>query len=261
MYTRLFVYPYSLSSQSARDLAINISAKRVREHGNYRYRDGHLVINWGNPRMPYWATQNAVTNMLNKPQYVNIASNKYLTLNTLALVDFTKKPDWTTLPEMAKEWLTSPKYPGFKNAVVCRTLLRANSGRGIVLATTSDEVIPAPLYTRYVPKVKEFRIHVLGGQVRDMQQKKKPNNDTSEVNSYIRNHANGWVFCREDINVPDSCQLAALEVVALLVLDFLAVDLGWHPECGVCVYEVNTAPGLVGQTLETYVGYFRHCIG
>jgi len=132
--------------------------------------------------------------MLNKPQYVAIASNKLSTLQALQTVGFAYLPEWTTNQEEAKKMLETPKFEKKKNAVVCRTLLSANSGRGITLAGTVEEIIPAPLYTRYVPKACEYRVHVLGGAIADIQQKRRPTG-VEISNSYIRNHANGWIFC------------------------------------------------------------------
>ncbi len=40
-------------------------------------------------------------------------------------------------------------------------------------------------------------------------------------------------------------------------LDFGAVDLGHHPEYGTFIYEINTAPGLQGETVNDYADYFR----
>ena len=70
----------------------------------------------------------------------------------------------------------------------------------------------------------------------------------------------GWIFCREGVNLPDICATAALCAVEGLSLHFGAVDLGWHPEFGVHIYEVNTAPGLEGQTLVNYAQSFQNYV-
>ena len=155
--------------------------------------------------------------------------------------------------------MLSPKYPGRKHAILCRTLTRANSGRGIILAETPEQLVPAPLYTRYVPKQDEYRIHVfreLG--VIDVQQKRRNSEVSSEDRDpYIRNHDAGWVFCREEIHPPQAVLNVAVNSVLALGLDFGAVDIGFHNNIGVCVYEVNTAPGLEGQTLTNYINAFK----
>lgn len=115
-------------------------------------------------------------------------------------------------------------------------------------------MVDAPLYTQYVKKADEYRIHVFDGQVIDIQQKRKrqevPN---EEVDYQIRNLAGGWVFCRDNIDCPSVCSTLAIDAVSALGLTFGAVDIGFNRNEGVgYVYEVNTAPGLEGSTLDSY---------
>lgn len=257
MYTSLKIYPYNLSSESAKFLATTLRGKRIRVDGSYRYKRGDLIVNWGNSHVPRWATAQALVHMLNKPQYVALASDKIQTFRILTEAGIDNIPLWTTNIETARGWFRRAVRPaGSINAVVCRTLTRANSGRGIVLAKSADEIVPAPLYTRYTPKQFEFRIHVsINGGIIDMQEKKKRNG--FDGNKYIRSHDNGWVFCRENIQVPQQVQTTALDAVAAIGLDFAAVDIGYHEEIGAIIYELNTAPGIEGQTLENYGNHFR----
>jgi hypothetical protein len=118
----------------------------------------------------------------------------------------------------------------------------------------TGRVVDAPLYTKYVKKADEYRIHVFDGQVIDIQQKRKrqevPN---EEVDYQIRNLAGGWVFCRDDVVCPSVCSELAISAVATLGLTFGAVDIGYNRnEQRGYVYEVNTAPGLEGSTLDNY---------
>lgn len=257
--TRLSVYPYNMNSSSARNLAGALGVARVRQNGQYRWHLGHKVINWGNNNIASWMTPHAVADVWNKPTNVTLAADKKATLIKLGGANV-PHPEFTDHGPLAQRWLANPPiYPGLKHAIVCRTLTRANSGRGIVIATTPQEVVPAPLYTRYVPKQDEYRVHVfreLG--VIDVQQKRKDSDVTPEERDpYIRNHDAGWVFCREDVNPPQVVLKAAEDAVMALGLDFGAVDIGFHNAIGPCVYEVNTAPGLEGQTLTNYVEAFR----
>ena len=251
---RIVVWPYLLGSNSARGLSRGLNTIRVRSNGNYRHRLRDLVINWGNTTIPRWYARRA---MLNLPQYVLNASDKVRTFQQLVDVPDVVVP-WTTDRAVATQWLSQPLYPRKINAIVCRTLTRANSGRGIVIAKTPEEIVSAPLYTRYKPKSNEYRIHVFNGSVIDVQEKRRRNGFTGD--SYVRNHPNGWVFCRENVTIPDPVVSAALLVMARLHLDFGAVDVGYHSEFGVGVYEINTAPGLEGQTLQNYLGKFRACV-
>lgn len=260
MYNKCIVYPYNLGSTSARKLAHALQTKCVRPNGNYYHKRGHLIINWGNSTLPRWATPQAINNMLNLTHYVQLASDKIRTFHALQ----TNIPEWTININTAREWLNTPRFGRKLNAVVCRTLTRANSGRGIVLATTPDEVVQAPLYTRYTPKTAEYRVHVFAREgTIDFAEKKRRNGfaENEHANQYIRSWNNGWVFCREDVTLPADVYRIAEEAIHRLGLDFGAVDVGYHPEFGSVIYEVNTAPGLEGHTLECYINTFRRFLG
>ena len=84
--------------------------------------------------------------------------------------------------------------------------------------------------------------------------KRKRRETDNEVDYQIRNSANGWVYCRDDIITPHpDIGRAAIRAVNVLGLDFGAVDVGWNEHNQEpSVYEVNTAPGLEGTTLDKY---------
>lgn len=259
-FTKFVVYPYKLGSQSARDLAHKLGTKMVKEHGKYRYRPRHLVINWGNSRIPNWLTTQV--HMLNPIPIVRTAADKILAFQRLSTCGMSNDlPKWTTSMGEAKAFFGAKPYgSNALQGVVCRTLTHANSGRGIVLAKAPDEVVQAPLYTLYKPKTMEFRVHVsklLG--VIDVQQKRMRQGaqEEDDYNKYIRSHRHGWVFCRDNLDVPQSVKDAATMSLHHLGLDFGAVDIGYHPTHGLTIYEVNTAPGLEGQTLINYVTMFE----
>ena len=168
-------------------------------------------------------------------------------------------PEFTTDRSVAQEWVESGGH------VIARTLLRASQGRGIVLAgpegseiTAVRQVPAAPLYVRYAKKADEYRVHVAFGEVVDVQQKKRRLEvEDDKVNWQIRNAHNGWVFARDSVVAPDCVLAAAVSAVSALGLDFGAVDIGYNvKQNSAAVYEVNTAPGLEGTTLETYYAAF-----
>jgi len=139
------------------------------------------------------------------------------------------------------------------STVMCRTLLRASEGRGIVVAETEEQLVNAPLYTRYVPKKEEYRVHVLNGQVIDVQQKKKRRGFEDERNTKVRNLANGYVFCRDGITEPQNLRSVAIRATAALGYNLGAVDIAYNVKKDLLVVlEVNANPGMQGQTLENY---------
>ena len=186
--------------------------------------------------------------VVNRPERVALATNKLKTFEAFREREFTHIPDWTTDIEVAKAWI------GDKQSVVCRTVLNGHSGRGIVLADSVEQLVAAPLYTKYVKKLKEFRIHVAFGNILDIQEKRRRSEAGSDADSRIRNHHTGWVYCREEIIEPDGIRNVAIDALAALGLDFGAVDIIYNQKHSQClVLEVNTACGLEGTTLNSYV--------
>lgn len=257
-YNRAVIYPYILGSHGARELARQLGTKCVRPNGTYRVRLRDLVVNWGCSGAPTWWNARALAQTLNKPAHVARAADKVDTFRALEAANVPRVA-FTTDRSVAVGWLDSPAFGSALNAVVCRTLTRASEGRGIVLARAAGEVVHAPLYTRYTPKTAEYRVHMYrDGSVIDVQQKKRTQGFSEEGNNkYLRNHANGWVFCRQGVQAPQSVIQAAHQAVVALGLDFGAVDIGYHATHGVHVYEINTAPGIEGTTVTNYANKIR----
>jgi len=115
------------------------------------------------------------------------------------------------------------------------------------------ELPKAPLYVLYKKKRSEYRVHVFNGQVIDVSEKRK-RRGIDRDDGYIRNLANGWVFCRDGIVEPADLRDLAIRAVQALGLNFGACDIIWNERENKCyVLEVNTAPGLEGTTLQRYV--------
>jgi len=239
------VYCWNRFSKSGKDLAEALGVRRIKHNGSrWRPRHDSVVLNWGSSSLP--DTLRGAT-ILNDPVRVAAASDKVKSFELFADSQV-PCPEFTTSIETAREWAEGC-------VVVCRTLTRANSGRGIVLAHKPEEVVQAPLYTKYFKRADEYRVHVVHGEVVDVQRKmRKTDVPDDEVNWFVRNHANGFVFGRGGVNAPDCVVDAALRAVAALELDIGAVDVGHNNHYNTAVvFEVNTAPGLEGTTLENYV--------
>lgn len=156
-------------------------------------------------------------------------------------------------PEFTEERSTAETWIAEGKVVVARTKLNAHSGAGIVLAARIEDLVDAPLYTTYIKKAQEFRVHIAFGQVIDVTQKRKRTDFEGEVNYAIRNHQNGWVYCREDLTEPEDLRNQAVAAIESLGLDFGAVDIIYNKHYNKCyVLEVNTAPGCEGTTVEAY---------
>jgi D-alanine-D-alanine ligase-like ATP-grasp enzyme len=116
-----------------------------------------------------------------------------------------------------------------------------------------ESVEDTQLFTRGIKDGKEYRVHVFKGVVIDIVEKRRRNGvDESVADSSIRNLANGYVYCREDVSLALNGKLAAISAVVALGLDFGAVDLIYKDDKPY-ILEVNTAPGLEGTTMTRYV--------
>lgn len=274
----LRIEPYKLTSRGAKALSrktgiLRVTPDQVRRHGSFT-----TLLNWGNSERRFDC------DYINIPEAVAVASDKLRSCRELREGGIATAA-YTTRPERACEWLASD-IP-----VLARQYLRASGGRGITYlepgeyahssadpreSPTSVEVsdsdgrnsgaavaggltrgrriVEAPLYTKYMKKADEYRIHVFDGVVIDIQQKRKrQETPNEEINYQIRNHTNGWVYCRDNVDCPSPAIDNAVRAVDVLGLDFGAVDVGYNNhEESACVYEVNTAPGLEGTTLEKY---------
>ena len=208
------------------------------------------VINWGNsyahPKVP-----NGVL-YYNAPTSISGASNKLAALTAMAHAGV-PVPEFTTDRNVALGWLPDAY-------VVCRKLLRASCGRGIVLAKSPEEVVQAPLYVKYRRKTHEYRVHVVKGTITHIHEKRlksaERRNDNA-VNKYIRNIGNDWVFCSPRDPIPDMVRTSSLQACTALNLDFGAVDVIYNAKFDKCyVLEVNTAPGMsIGS--ETAIKYAK----
>lgn len=253
---RTRILPYRTGSQSVRVLAQELGALRLRlEESKYKYREGDLVINWGNSR------HEGFPRMLNHPKKVSVAANK------LCFFELMKEK----CPEIIPKFWTDPnEIPDEAFPIVCRENLFGHSGDGIHIADTRDDLVTAPLYVQYVKKKDEFRVHVgriwqdfgigtavpIGGAVQRKARSLSVPDD--EVNWRVRNHSNGFIFQREGFDTPQAVLDAAKRSLIASGLDFGAVDVLWNEHLQKAfVLEINTAPGLEGQTVVDYAKFFR----
>lgn len=258
----LKLYPYKIGSESATELSELLDILRVKPEGTYVPKIGHKVINWGNGRTPLWADrayQRGVT-ILNKPAAVNVASNKLSAFQALQAAG-------VAIPKFTIDLTTATTWLRTGSTVVERHELRGNSGEGIRIVNLDDPDMPndiqrAPLYTRFIPKTAEFRVHVFRGEVIDYIEKKKvlAERRGANFNKYVSSINCDWVFSRTDVRDMPEVRAIAIKAVVALGLDFGAVDVVFAD--GVpYVLEVNTAPGLSGTTLVKYANAFRRYMG
>lgn len=244
------IYPYKQGSRSARALADALGGRVLRLQGStYRPRVQDTIINWGSSSVPMPLATG--THLLNTQASVVGASNKLSAFRVMQAAA-------VQIPEF---WTNETDIPDEAFPIVCRTILNGHSGAGIVIANDRGGLVRSPLYVRYMKKRDEYRIHVGRNGIIAIQRKAIPNG-TEPIDTRIRNHHNGYVFVRGDVNPPEQVLTQASSAINALGLDFGAVDIIWNNHHQrATVLEVNTAPGLEGQTIEDYANYFRGLIG
>lgn len=212
-------------SNGARDLVNKLnqdapgSARRLRRWNRVQQQD--LVVNWGD------------RNILDASNVLN----PVLPANKLAELVVLREGGVPTVP-----FSTDKEQPNW----LARTMhhqeardLRANLRRG-------------DYYVQFVPVVREFRIHIWRGKsIRTGIKMPRIDNPDTRFRSWEA----GWkldygTVCQE--NMRQTYRDIAKRAIRVLGLDFGAVDLGIRPNGSVVVFEVNSAPGLEGNTIDAY---------
>jgi len=247
----MFIYAWSKFSEGASELAEELDAKRIKhENSKFKGNPNKTVINWGSSKLP---DEIMKCKVINHPDKVILCSDK---LKFFQRVSAEIVPEWTEDMDVALSWVAN----GF--TVCARTVLNGHSAEGLVLMDKDhpDEFVKAPLYTQYVPKKDEFRVHVVNGEVIDLQRKvlKKEKQGDEDINWKIRNLDNGFIYQREGIEVPQSVKDVSIQAVKEIGLDFGAVDVVVNVKTQKAyVLEINTAPGITGTTVKNYGEAFR----
>lgn len=249
---RYRILPYRQGSRAARALALALEGAVLKIDGTSRFvpRPTDVIINYGNtePRQFQRCTLNNVD--------LRYATNK--------LNFFRNMRDRERTRDIIPDFWTDPaEIPDNAFPIVCRTVLAGHSGDGIVIADTRADLVRAPLYVKYIKKQEEYRVHVgmrNGQSIIIAVQRKARRTDTPDeaVNWQVRNHNNGFVFVRNGVDAPPSVVASARLAMEEAGLDFGAVDVIWNSrQERAYVLEINTAPGLEGQTVEDYANFFR----
>ncbi len=241
------IWTWNTVSEGASELAAEMGIKKIKhENSNFRGASHKVVINWGSSTVPDEVRK---CRIINPPEVVSLCSDKLKFFNK---VSDELLPPWTTDFNTAVEWVAA-------GHVVCaRTILNGHSAAGLIIMEKDDPstFVRAPLYTRYIPKKDEYRIHVVGNSVIDVQRKAlkaEKANSGEEINWKVRNLDNGFIYQRENINVPDAVKDVATRAVKEVGLTFGAVDVVVNTkDQRPYVLEINSAPGITGTTVQNY---------
>ena len=248
---QVVIYPYKMGSASAKMLAHELGVTRVYPDRNFKPTANHVVINWGNGNIPNWNGKGFT--FLNRPERVLNAINKLTSFYKFLKYEVST-PVWTEHREWAEKWIRN----GGK--AVARGELEGLDGSGIMLVDKISELPDVQLYTKYVPISKEWRVYVFAGQVIDILEKRRHN--IEKADPFIRTEHNGWVFCKGEFNIPREASENAVKAISALGLDFGGVDIIYNEEANKSyVLEVNTAPGIGGDTVDKFAEAIRGYVG
>lgn len=242
---KTWIFTGGRPSNSAKAIASAPGFARLRT-GKF-VKAGDSVVNWGTTKpLPIYHDEAAT---LNGVGAVQRAANKFLAFGALAGANVSTVP-WTANKAVAQEWMDQG------STIVVRKVLTGHSGAGILIVGKEEqelkELPDAPLYTRYVFKTREYRVHATQTKVIDTQQKvRDPKQEPKDWK--VRSHDNGFIFQRNNVLANAARDALAIQAVTVLGLDFGAVDIVEDKKGTFYVLEVNTAPGLEGATIASYV--------
>jgi len=206
---------------------------------------------------------------INTRQAITLAGSKFRALQALQTAGVLVPTFWRVRDDEEPPWPESKISLGRKYRHSRGTDIRIFHGLGNEPFYKSDYI------TAYIKPHKEYRVHVMGGQVLFAQRKYFRNelfeklterfdldsqlDKFTEESQIIRNNDHGWGF--HDMNslenIPKAVLDASISAVDALGLDFGAVDVitDAQKENGsrrAFVLEINTAPGLRDRNLEKY---------
>jgi glutathione synthase/RimK-type ligase-like ATP-grasp enzyme len=250
------IYPYNPGSESARLLAEALDVPRIKHRGSrFRGSRAKTVINWGTEHLPDAVS---LCRIINNVGSVHTARCKMRTFAALKAAGNIRIPEYTNNRQVARGWL--------RDGDVCiRHSTTGHEGYGLKIVSQGDlEAFDrervAPLYTKYVKKKDEYRVHVIGDTTYT-QRKLRKNDAPADGDRKVRNTANGYVFSGR-FEPPADVVAQAVSAVKAVGLDFAAVDVVWNRHYQQAwVLELNTAPGIEGRTVEVYAEALRRLVG
>lgn len=253
---RIILYPYSMKCEgygllrdTLRKMLGEDAVLGVHPDGKYVPKSNDLIVDWGFSKGPNWAAKTKPEQLLNPWHVIGNAVHKHTALYHMKLA-MVEVPDFTTSAKEAAYWV-SQEIP-----IVQRTMVKGSKGEGASVAHTPKEFDPfAKLYTKLIPKKREFRVHVFQNKVIDKHEKiylgKNPKEFEIMV-SATEEQDGKWEWKRSGVILPNTAVVESVKAVKSLGLDFGGVDVVTDASGRAFILEVNTAPWLGTTTVKYY---------
>ncbi len=251
----LKIYPWNERSAGSRVISRELGCGRIR-HSNSTFvgSSSKVVINWGASDVP---EQVKMCKLVNLPTKVALCTDKLKFFK--AVSGKVSIPSFTSDADEALDWVRQGEL------VMARTKVQGSGGEGIVFFDDVKGFVQAKLFTKYIKKKEEYRVHVAFGKPIFTQQKVLRSTDDNgnpidpkTVDFRVRNHANGFIFQHNNLHTPSCITTEAVRAVEQVGLHFGAVDVIWNEKQDKAyVLEINCAPGLEGETIKRYVEAFQ----
>ena len=243
------IYSHSNKSQGIRELARNLNVKILKKHNSrYRSKKYDVIINWGVKKVPE-----------NLEDVIWLNDPRLLPKDKLDFYRDYKEfvPPFTKDLEAAEKWQRKGRI------VLARQTLTGSCGEGIVVCPPGIPLPDAEVYTKYIPKSEEWRVHFLRGEILCYQQKLYTGKEEGDF--LIRSFDRGFTYnIREVEYVTSTVVEIAKRFVLHTDIDFGAMDIIYQTKLDrAWILEVNTAPGLSETTLihytDGFLGYLQSC--
>ena len=224
-----------------------------------------LIINWGTTSAESTRLAGGISQVLNKPGNVLLASNKREAFDAF-VTDGVQTPTHCTTVARAIELLRAARC-----RIYARTVVNGSSGDGIILMLRSDDpavannanfgAVPVVIFgedmairdvlngqrERLIDRIRncqlftlgrigkrvEYRVHVFNDEIIHQSIKLRRNREDENEehrNHLVRNLDNGWIYGNVAAgDVPPRVFVEAKKAVSSLDLDFGAVDLLYYP--------------------------------
>jgi hypothetical protein len=215
--------------------------------------ENNLLVNWGNRAMATYQMTD-LPHMLNRSSDVATYANKLSCFNEIRNMNHRFPDSAITIPEYTVERREASQWLRQGFSILARESATGTGGNGITIvnpteARTAPERTDGGFYVKFEPSREEFRVYFMDGQVLDYN-RKSIRNGTTPTSRAIRSHDNGYIFTRNNFELPDCVRQTAERFIAQTSLSFGGIDIlhnSWYNKA--VLLEVNTAPGIEGTNV------------